>query len=155
MFIDLTKDYKNIGHHGHFTVLLNKPQYTDLYKKVENFVELVSSNNNMAIDERAWRTILFQQSFYAFHMSKHFCDILPPKGKNIEFIPSVSKKQISYLHFSKKNQSLTVHYEDGTQNDTIYAHLQKRPMQLEITKYEESFYILKDKFIEPTLEKWF
>lgn len=153
MFIDLTKDYKIIGHHGHFTAMLNHTQYTDLYKKIENFKELVSSNINMVIDERAWRNILFQQSFHIFYMWKYFCDVKPSFGKNIEFISTVGNKRISYLHFSKNNQSLTVHYEDGTQNDTTYAHLQKRPMQLDFTKYDDSFYILKDRFIDPTLDK--
>ena len=62
-------------------------------------------------------------------------------------LATVEQEVISYLEFNTSTESLIAYFKDGTQRNTSYVHLQKRPMTVEFSSYTDNFYITSNQFV--------
>jgi hypothetical protein len=161
-FLDLTQNFHILGGwHGHFAAIRNIKSFKTFFKSVPNFFELCTDNSRTHItDEIACREtlkkFLKENNFHMFFMNAHFCDIVPPcffhmfrpdhasLEKNF-FDVYNSHKNITRLYYEKDGK-ITVFYDDGSERETIYCHLQKRAMDLPFTDYEKGYYINEHSF---------
>jgi hypothetical protein len=60
----------------------------------------------------------------------------------------VPKKEKPFIKHVYYNKSLITYYDDGTEEESSYCHLQKRNMSLPFTHYENRFYINENSFSE-------
>jgi hypothetical protein len=162
-FIDFNQDYGIIGGwHGHFTAILNNGAFKNLFAEIPNYFNIVTDKSrNYATDEIAYREplkkFIKENSLKMYHMNNDFCDIIPPcyyhlsrpnhQEWDVNFYDLYNpNKNIKHLYFSKKDKTLTVFYEDGSQRETVYGHLQKRKMERSFDSYQEGYYINEHSF---------
>lgn len=131
-FINLNNNYDLIGMHGHFTAYKNNNEFKYLYKNIPNYFQIITDDVHHSADERVFRNELLnhvkKNKLKMFTVAKVFCDVLPNSKKSEEFKNTTSIFSINYLIFDKKSGILTVYYENNIKSETIYVHLQKRPM---------------------------
>lgn len=162
-FIDFEQHYGIIGGwHGHFTAILNNNAFKNIFTEIPNLFNIITDNSkNYATDEIAYRDplkkFLKENNLQMYYMNNDFCDIIPPcyyhlsrpnhQEWDVNFYDLYNPhKNIKYLYFNKNDKSLTVFYEDGSQRETVYGHLQKRKMDLSFDSYEEGYYINEHSF---------
>ena len=162
-FINFKEPYEIIGGwHGHLTAIRNTDSFKNLYKAIPNYFDLVADNNTTYVtDEIAYRPYLIKyledNKFKMCYTNRHFCDIVPecyydkrrPDHKTRDrnfFHVYNTMKNILYLYYDKQSSSLIILYEDGQISETLYCHLQKRPMSLAFTSYNSGFYINENSF---------
>jgi len=143
-FIDLSKNYDLLGHHGHFTAFKNNNLFKNLYKNIPNLKEFLLDNKYNVLDEKYFRQEIFnlvsKYNLKCFYMDQYFCDIIPQK-KNLLFNDTKIKANIKYLKFNKSLGVLNVYYDNDDFRETTYAHLQKRNMSYNFDAYDNIFYI--------------
>ena len=160
-FLHLNQNYDILGgYHGHFTAIRNLPSHTLFFKEVPNFANLCLDNRRVHItDEIACRSTIVnlkKNGWKMFHTNAHFCDIVPPvffhlfrsdhkeRARNF-FDVYNAQKDIKDLWYHPDG-SLTVYYEDGTQRDALYCHLQKRAMVLPFSESKDGYWIKENAF---------
>ena len=163
-FINFNENYEIIGgYHGHFTAIKNTLSFKNLYKNVENYLNIILDNSKVYIaDEIAYREPLLEylkiNNYKMYYINASFCDIVPPcfyylfrpdhdkREKNF-FNNSNPNKNISYLYFNKKEETLSILYDNENKlYETPYCHLQKRSMELNFTEYDDGYYINEHSF---------
>ena len=161
-FIDFKMGYGIIGGwHGHFTAIQNTESFKYNFKTIPNYLELITDNSTTFVtDEIAYRKPLIQyireNKIKMFYTNNFFCDIVPEcyyaqrrpeyKSRDKNFFHVYNTiKNISHLYYDKIQSSLRMVYDDGETVDTLYCHLQKRPMKLPFTSYT-GYYIYEDTF---------
>jgi glycosyltransferase involved in cell wall biosynthesis len=162
-FIKFEENYEILGGwHGHFVAIKNTKSFKTLFKKIPNYVDLITNSKHFAIDEIAYREplkeYLEKNNFKMFYANAYFCDIVPPCYYH-KFRPNHNDllknffdvynptQNISYLFFDKNNTKLSVKYDDSNEmKEVLYCHLQKRNMELRFEHYENNFYINEDNF---------
>jgi len=159
-FIDLSNDYDAIGgYNGHFTVFKNSMDNKYLFRRVQNYCDIIISEKIFVADEIAFRPVFndYRKTHKVYDLHLTITDIVPPcffhlfrddhekREKNF-FDVYNSSKNISYLYFNRMQETLNVCYDDGSKKETSYAHLQKRVMEMPFTKYNNGFYINENSF---------
>jgi len=160
-FIKLEENYDIIGgFHGHFTAIKNNEEFKYLFKKIPNYFELCTDNSRTFItDEIAYREPLVEyikiNNLKMCYLNATMCDIIPPcfyymfrtesetKGKNF-FNNKHPHKNIKHVHYDKK---LITYYDDGTNEESCYCHLQKRKMDIYLTHHNQ-YYINESTFTQ-------
>ena len=160
-FLHLDQSYDILGgYHGHFTAIRNLPSHTLFFKTVPNFANLCLDNSRVHItDEIACRNTIVnlqKKGWKTFYTNAYFCDIVPPvffhlfrpdhkeRARNF-FDVYNAQKDIKDLRYHPDG-SLIVYYEDGTQREALYCHLQKRSMTLPFTDSEAGYWIREREF---------
>jgi hypothetical protein len=91
-----------------------------------------------------------------FYINHYFCDIVPPCFYHLfrpdhpnwdkNFFDAYNPtKNIDYVFYDDRD-ALTVVYDDGTEREAIYCHLQKRPMQIDFSTASGGFNIREHSF---------
>jgi len=159
-FIDFKEDYGILGGwHGHFTAIKNTDSFKNNFKKIPNYLKLITDNSRTFItDEIAYReplkAYLAKNNIKMFYANAHFCDIAPEcfyhlsRPDHAEWEKNFydvynSKKNIKHLLYD--NAKLTVLYDDGSSREALYCHLQKRKMDYSFKLYDK-YYILEKEF---------
>ena len=162
-FLDLREDYGIIGGwHGHLTAIINDNSFKNNFKTIPNYFDIITDNSKTYIaDEIAYReplkTYLADNKIKMFFTNRYFCDIVPPcfyhlsrpdhkKYDNNFYDLYNPTKNIKHIYFDKTNSKLTVTYATQESRETLYAHFQKRKMELPFTSYENGFYINENSF---------
>jgi glycosyltransferase involved in cell wall biosynthesis/mannosyltransferase OCH1-like enzyme len=156
-FIKMEENYDIIGgFHGHFTAIKNNEEFKYLFKKIPNYFELCTDNSRTFItDEIAYREPLNDyiktNNLKMCFLNATMCDIIPPcfyhmfrtelKGKNF-FNNKHPHKNMKHVVYNKK---LITYYDDGSQEESCYCHLQKRKMDIYLTNHTE-YYINESTF---------
>lgn len=169
------------GFHGHLTAFRNTEAFRLLFKSVPNIFELMMDEKKTHItDEIAFREPLLQfiekEKLKMFYINRYFTDVVPScfyemfrkewqlKGKNFFDVYNPTKN-IKHIFYNGKTKKLTTFYDDGTDRETIYCHLQKRKMEMSqdflernMNKQDEggdgsgcgsgSYYIYENEFLE-------
>lgn len=162
-FIDFKNNYGILGGwHGHFTAIQNTESFKYNFKTIPNYLDLITDNTNTFItDEIAYRNPLIEyiktHNIKMFYTNRYFCDIVPPcfyarnrpdyktREKNFFHVYN-SDKNMSHLYYDKVNSKLTMVYDDGEVVETLYCHLQKRPMVLPFSSYDKGYFINEHSF---------
>lgn len=169
-FLNLNDGYGIIGGlHGHLTAIENDEEFKNNFTNIPNYFQLVTDNSRSFItDEIAYRQPL--QKFLAlnkikmFNTHEHFCDIIPPvfyelwrpdyKNYSSNFFDLYNpKKNIKHVYVDKKNKKSTVYYDNGSEREVLYTHMQKRQMDLPFSSYEDGYYINEYSFSLTAIEK--
>jgi mannosyltransferase OCH1-like enzyme len=179
-FIKFEEKYDIIGgYHGHFTAIKNTQEFKHLFKKIPNYFELCTDNSRTFItDEIAYREPLMEyikeNNLKMCFLNFSMCDIVPPcfyglfrtdeeiklkesLNEKIFFNNSQPTKNIKYIHYDHCN-TLTTYYDDGTQSENSYCHLQKRKMDMYLDKNDQndkSYYINESTFTKNPLNIFF
>ena len=161
-FLKFENNYHIIGGwHGHLIAFINTESFKLFFKDVPRFCELCVDNSKTFItDEIACRETLKgyikKNNYNMFFTNLYFCDIVPPCFYYL-FRPDHAKleknyfdvynhsKNIKQLYYTN-NQKLTVFYDDGSEREVLYCHLQKRAMTLPFTEYVDGYYIQEHGF---------
>jgi hypothetical protein len=140
--------------------LRNIDSFRKLFKVVEDLPRLLVDEKSHIVDEIAFRkpllNFLERNGYEMFYTNRYFCDIVPEcffelfrqdhtqRKKNF-FDVYHPDKEIDYVRYGQDGR-LTVVYEDGDARQSIYCHLQKRPMLIDFDRHENGYYIRKDAF---------
>jgi hypothetical protein len=139
--------YSFIGIHGHFTAFRYTQQLTTLYKKIENLDDYLIEPTHLSTDEVHLRKIILNMikydNYVEFPVRDYFCDILP--GRKM-VASSAKNKIIDHLIFDRVNEKLMCHLGENTYKEVLYAHLQKRKMNVNFEKYNNCFIIKESSF---------
>ena len=169
-FIKLEENYDIIGgFHGHFTAIKNNEEFKYLFKNIPNYFELCTDNSRTFItDEIAYREPLVEyiksNNLKMCFLNQSMCDIIPPcfyglfrqeselkENMKIFFNNKHPSKNIKHIYYDKK---LITYYDDGTQEESSYCHLQKRKMDIYLTN-DKSYYINESTFTKIPLNIFF
>lgn len=165
------RKYEFIGWHGHFTAIKNNNLYDTYLLDIDNLKNDLLKKRGVAIDENGYRTLLRKYAFGGkipyLSLTKHspltnafyILDIYPPPGvvhanydqgifdATIHYNPKESnREEIKYIMFDKKNKNLIASFKNLDDKQFIYAHLQKRKMEVKFSNYNDEFYFNKDSF---------
>lgn len=143
------------GYHGHFAAIKNIPELKNMFKSIDNIYQLLIDTKTYIIDEIAARKHI--EKLKMFYINKYFTDIVPPcffnlfrkdhKQRKKNFFDVYNhEKDIRYLFYDKIKEKLFTMYDDGTTRETIYVHLQKRPMELSFTESNSGYWICENSF---------
>jgi len=145
------------GWHGHFAAIQNTAEFKYNFKGIPNYLDLITDNSKTFItDEIAYREplkkFLADRRIKMCYINASFCDIVPPcfyhmsrpdhakRAKNFYDVYN-STKDIDHVYYDKGTGVLTVKYDDGSNREASYCHLQKRKMSLPFTEYETGYCI--------------
>jgi hypothetical protein len=141
------QQYSFIGIHGHFTAFRYTQQLTNLYKKIENLDEHLLDPVHLSIDEVHLRKIILNMikcdKYVEFPVRDYFCDVLP--GRKM-VASSAKNKIIDHLIFDIGDKKLLCYDGDNTYKEVLYAHLQKRKMNVNFENYNIRFIIKESSF---------
>lgn len=168
-FIDFKNNYGILGGwHGHFTAIQNTESFKYNFKTIPNYLDLITDNTTTFVtDEIAYRKPLIEyigkHQIKMFYTNNYFCDVVPecfyekrrPDYKTREknfFHVYNTNKNISHLYYDKVKSKLTMIYDDGESVETLYCHLQKRPMVLPFSSYDKGYFINESDFSLPNLD---
>lgn len=164
-FIDLCEEFDIIGgYHGHFTAIKNVTKLKELFREIDGIYEMLIKNESCVVDEIAFRKIVEDNRLKLFYTNRYFTDIVPPcyfelfrkdhmqRNKNF-FDVYNSNKNIEYLYYDANTSKLFTIYDDGEKRETLYAHFQKRKMELLITDHKKSYYIGENSFSNINLDE--
>ena len=157
----MDKDYQIIGgYHGHLTAVRNSDAFRRLFKEVPGLLDLLADEKVHLADEIAFRKPLMDfidnNGYKMFYINKYFCDIVPEcffglfrqdhaeRKKNF-FDAYHPEKEIDHVYCAHDGR-LTVVYEDRGSRQSIYCHLQKRAMTMDVGQYNDGFYIRENAF---------
>jgi len=160
-FIKFEEKYGILGGwHGHFTAIQNTDSFKNNFKRIPNYLDLITDNSQTYVtDEIAYREYLIayinENNIKIYFANRDFCDIIPPcyyhlwrpdwaSWKKNFFDLHNANKNINYLYYN--NSTLNVVYDDGSQRETLYCHLQKRKMELPFQDYTDGYYITEHAF---------
>lgn len=161
-FIDLEKNDFDIigGWHGHFVAWKNTDLWRYAFRMVPNIYQLLNDNHVHIIDEIAFREplkkIIQQYKLSMFFANNYFCDIVPPVFYHLYRQNLRPVNFFDVYHANKNIKALQVDYlghlytlyDDNTLLETLYVHLQKRPMHLfDKLVYIEGYTILENVFV--------
>ena len=156
-FIKLEENYDIIGgFHGHFTAIKNNEEFKYLFKNIPNYFELCTDNSRTFItDEIAYREPLVEyiktNNLKMCFLNASMCDIIPPcfyhmfrKEEQLKnfFNNKHPHKNIKHIVY---NKTLITCYDDGSEEESSYCHLQKRKMDIHLTNHSE-YYINESTF---------
>jgi hypothetical protein len=160
-FIEQLEDYHVIGgFHGHFTAFRNVDSFKNLFTLIEGVPDSLLDNKIHLVDEVGLReplmSLIEQNHYRMFYINRFFCDVVPPCYYHLSrpdhaswdknfFDVYNSMKNIDHLFYDDDGK-LTVIYDDGTQRECIYCHLQKRPMDVRIDAAGNGFIIRENSF---------
>jgi hypothetical protein len=148
------------GFHGHLTAVRNIKLFTRLFLQIENLGDMLVADSNLIIDERAYLSALLlladKNKCRIFYINKYFCDVVPicfitlfrkdhPQQGDAYFDAYHPEKNIDRIDYSADGK-LTVFYEDLSFRESIYCHLQKRPMVVELDNFDCGFTITAASF---------
>lgn len=162
-FINFKENYGILGGwHGHFTAILNDDNFKNNFKNIPNYLDIITDNAKTYIaDEIAYRQPLINymkdNNIKMYYMNKDFCDVVPEcfyglvrkdyKNWEKNFFDTYNPdKNINHLYFDSINSKLIVKYDNGIEKEVVYAHLQKRKMDLKFDRYTDGFYIKEYEF---------
>lgn len=148
------RKYEFIGWHGHFTAIKNNNLYDTYLLDIDNLKNDLLSEINKVTDERSYRDMIKKYIIKNFSFinlkginpltdTKYFLDIIPPR---YSLFHTSDKKEIKYVVFDKKNKNLIASFKNLDDKEYIYAHLQKRKMEVKFSNYNDEFYFNKDSF---------
>ena len=148
------RKYEFIGWHGHFTAIKNNNLYDTYLLDIDNLKNDLLSEINKVTDERSYRDMIKKYIIKNFSFinlkginpltdTKYFLDIIPPR---YSLFHTSDKKEIKYIVFDKKNKNLIASFKNLDDKEYIYAHLQKRKMEVKFSNYNDEFYFNKDSF---------
>lgn len=148
------------GFHGHLTAMRNTAPFRKLYKSVEGLLDLLLGEKVHVADEIAFRKPLLEflekNGVNMFYINRYFCDVVPEcffhlfrrdhakRYKNF-FDAYNAEKEIAHVKYDHDGR-LTVFYEDGTSRPSIYCHLQKRQMKLNVDRTNNGYLIYENSF---------
>lgn len=160
-FFDCKADFHVIGgYHGHLTAFRNIEPFAKLYKKVDGLPALLIDEKHYAADEIAFRQPLLafvnEQHYQMFYTNRYFCDVVPEcffdlftqyhaqrKGNFFEVYHP--ERDIDCVRVDRDGR-LTILYSNRDRRQTLYCHLQKRPMALEFDRADDGYYIRENAF---------
>lgn len=152
--------YEFIGWNGHFTAIKNKNLYDNYLLSIDNLKNNLLSNKNKIIDEVSYRIMLKK---YVINKISFLClktinpqtdvfyilDVIPPPPRiphkifHGNLFKLNDENEINYITFDKKNRKLIASFKNLDDKEFIYAHLQKRKMEIKFNNYNDKFYINK------------
>ena len=141
-----------IGKQGHFTAFKNSPGFKSIYHDIDRLKIRLMDQRIMFVDENQGMDAIFKyihaNCLTFFPMHNFYCDV----EHRIEELTMVlrPKEVIKYLFFD--NKSLTINFMDGSVQECIYIHLQKRIMNIIRVNYRNynkiaGFFITKNSFV--------
>lgn len=146
-YIDLSKNYNIIGIQGHLTAIKNDEKYTNVYKHVNRLADRIIDERSMYVDENTYIDTfmdIHKDDIRLFKVHNYNCDI----SHYVKELTMVGRRSeiIHYLEYNKSSGKLNIYFADGPIQETIYCHLQKRPMTVEFETYDTAFYIHESSF---------
>ncbi|GJE41254.1 DUF6625 family protein [Methylobacterium soli] len=160
-FLSLDSDYDVIGgFHGHLTAVRNCPSFRSIHTRIPDLLKLLTSDQVQLTDEVAYRKPLLdfldERQAKMFYINRYFCDVVPERFVHLfrsdvhdsggcffdAYHPDRDIKEIR----CNRDGRLTVLQTDGSSWETIYCHLQKRNMSLNIENPASEFMIRRDGF---------
>lgn len=125
-----------IGWHGHFSAIKNNPNITEKLLNIKNLKEDLLNERHIAVDEKNYRELIKDEllphnKFLNLRDSRYdlICDIIPP-SKDFPFTSCNGKKiEKIILNLDSKFLLTKYEYEDKKANH-MYAHMQKRSMEV-------------------------
>lgn len=159
--------YDIIGRQGHLTAIKYQSDLIDLYKQID-YNKIIDSEYQH-LDERDYYDIIIktitEKKYSRFPSENYICDIIPEcfysartlcgrvlnQSYSKELIDTYSLYQevdrlIENIVFDSTKETLVVNYNDKTQREVLYCHLQKRPLNIHFDTYEQNFIIHRDGF---------
>jgi hypothetical protein len=163
-FIDFNKSYHIIGRwFGHFLAFKNIANFKYLYREVPDYCSIIIDEKIYIADEFNYMapltSLITRYNYTVYPIFDYICDIIPECffdkfradhktwSKNF-FNNRFTQTNISYVYMDKHNNTLLTKYDDGTEEENTYCHLQKRPLELDLD-YEPdnpNYYIVENKF---------
>ena len=146
-FIPFLNNFDLIGKQGHFTAFKNSPGFKSIYHDIDRLKTRLMDQRIMFVDENQGMDAIFKyihaNGLKFFPMHNFYCDV----EHRIEELTMVlrPKEPIKYLFFD--NKSLKINFNDGSVQDCIYVHLQKRIMKNDCKKIHAGFFITKNSFV--------
>lgn len=159
--------YDIIGRSGHLTAVRYRADLISLYKQLD--YNKIIHEEYQQIDEKDYYYIIEQamekQKYKRFPAEKYICDIIPEPFYNTKTFCDIVlnqeyKKEMVDTHtlfqrvdriidnviFDPSKEILMVNYSDQTNREVLYAHLQKRPLNVHFNEYKDRFVIYNDGF---------
>jgi hypothetical protein len=155
--IDVSEGYDLIGSKGHFTVFkYGNTICNTFYKQLDKYLDCMIEDYYNYSDENQLHTVIIPlittSKIKYYELGFDYCDILPhnflkKENEFKELTLAGSRLILSHLEFNASKESLVAYFKDGTQRNTSYVHLQKRPMTIEFDSYTSYFYITSNQFV--------
>lgn len=151
-FVNMSTHPTLIGRHGHFTAFRNIEPYLSLYKQINQIIPRLMDERIMYVDEHEWAAaavLTTQKNNLQFcDISQIICDIIPWQWLIHKELTMTTKPNaiIKFLDYDTTTGKLNIYFKDGTNQETLYVHLQKRAMIQTFEEYLHKFYIHKESF---------
>jgi hypothetical protein len=140
-----------IGQKGHFIAIRYVEPFISAYKKTDRLRQRLKHELNWYTDEQAFIDVLWDmrrsKQISYFETLPFICDIIPVDTYEELVKTYEDNRPIEQFVFDKPSGRLFAVFKDGELRETMYVHLQKRPMLVSYTDNYTQIKILKDRFI--------